>query len=79
MSYDSSRSFLDDVVDFEHMKKSLLYLADGWCSEKATSQLFGSSITKTSRSLEVKNIAELVESLSESLRVEKLETDCQST
>ena len=80
---------MDDVVgsgphehlmsDFEYMKTSL-YLTDVVVLRRdgETVNFLGLAITKTSMSFEVKNRTDLVESLLESLRVGKLETDSQS-
>ena len=67
------------VSDFEHMKTSL-YLTDVVVlrHEGDTVNFCGLEITKTSKGFEVKNSTDLVESLFESLRVGKPETDSRS-
>ena len=67
------------MSDFEHMKTSL-YLTDAVVlrHEGDTANCLGLEITKTSRGFEVKNSRDLVESLFESLRVGKLETDSKT-
>ena len=80
---------MDDVVgtgpdehlmsDFEHMKTSL-HLTDVMAlrHESGTVNFLGLEINKTSKSFEVTKVTDLVESLFQSLRVGKLETDRQS-